>query len=512
MKSILLALVISSLPLTAFEGFYVGGGVGGHLTEGEQTGSLAGANSGVPGRAPVIAFDTTQLQKKMFDHGAAGMLYAGYGRGWGSFHLAAEGFIQLGYAKLPNTQKNIELEASTADLELYTIPTNATACLHCCQGGIDLLPGWSPNHLILLYGRIGVGVARTSLSVKGSFFGVAEDDSWELPFSLSHDKTSASWRIGGGWESPLTNRLSLRADYIYTDLGKQSVQGAFATTSVEGATVTTNLTDRVHLYDHALLLGLSYRFCNPWTLDCSRWCKACAYSGIYIGGAIGGGALEAHQSGDTYGMQIIRSVTQQVAGAPSQLYNNQFQGVVFLGYGWERHRLYLGGELFATADSHTSMDCTGKVQISFPTLDTVYTTSYDTSIQSSTWQYGFDLRPGVLLNPLTLLYGRVGVSAAQIKANSDALFAENAENWSLPESVSASMWKAIFRVGAGLEYLLTSRLHLRADYVFTNYGIVSFNDEVTGVDIDGDSVTLTNTLSSHLQSNSLVVGLSYYFH
>jgi opacity protein-like surface antigen len=507
MKCVLLALVISSLPLAAFEGFYVGGSVGGHLTEGEQTGSLVGTTSLGGG-----IVDTTQLQKKMFDHGAAGMLYAGYGRGWGSFHLAAEGFIQLGYAKLPNSQKNIEIEQSVAST-LYSMPTNATACLHSCQGGIDLLPGWSPNHLILLYGRIGVGVARTSLSVKGSFFGTELDERWNLPFSLSHGKTSASWRIGGGWESPLTNRLSLRADYIYTDLGKQSVQGAFATTGSVGALITANLTDRVHLYDHALLLGLSYRFCNPRTLDCSRWCKACAYSGVYIGGAIGGGDLEAHQSGGAYSAVPVLAATMQTAALPSQLYNNQFQGVIFLGYGWERRRLYLGGELFAAGDSHTSMDCMGKVQLTVSSPDVAYTTSYDTSIRSSTWQYGFDLRPGVLLNPLTLLYGRVGVSAAQVKANSDALFTgAGAPLWSLPESASASAWKATFRVGAGLEYLLTSRLHLRADYIFTNYGVISFNNEATGTTSNGDLVTLTNTLSSHVQGNALVVGLSYYFH
>ena len=178
-------------------------------------------------------------------------------------------------------------------------------------------------------------------------------------------------------------------------------------------------------------------------------------------------------------------------------------------------RAFFGGELFASGTTDTSMDFSGQALFNDTNNDTLYSTSYETSVKSSIWQYGLDLRPGFLLMPLTLIYGRVGVSAAEIKAHSNASVSANngaGITWALADANSKSNWKATFRLGLGIEQLLTSKLHLRGDYIFTNYGVVSFTDTVTGQDSEGDSTRLYSRLSSHVQNNAIFLGLSYYFH
>jgi opacity protein-like surface antigen len=514
-KHILLVLIVSCSSLVAFEGFYVGGGIGGHLSQGAGRKVQALGTNIIAGTPNEVS---TVLQREMFDHGTAGILYAGYGITWKTLYLAAEGFIQLGSAHLQNIQRNVAEQDSEGDQ--FAILTDATARIQCCQGGLDLLPGWSPNPVTLIYGRIGVGVAKTSLKEDGAFFGTTFNPAVLLPFNLplrlSKDKTSATLRAGGGLECSITKRFSLRGDYIFTDYGKLSVQGA-SQNSTEGFILTTSISDGVHLYDHALLLGLCYRFCDQNVTSLVPWRKTCHYSGFYFGGSTGGGALEATQRGQALGSVPGFVDLTVIAEEPPQLTHQQFQGMLFLGYGLAWQRLYLGGELFAVSASHTSMDCLGQVVYITPPPVFSYSSSYKTSIATSTRQYGFDLRPGVLLTPLTLLYGRIGVGSAHIKAHSNAAFqgidpfADLA--WFLPEETSARKRKTTFRLGIGLEHLLTSQLHLRADYIFTNYGIISFNNTARGRSAVGDQpVVFNNTLTSHLKSNAVVVGLSYYFH
>lgn len=317
-------------------------------------------------------------------------------------------------------------------------------------------------------------------------------------------------RVGGGLESRLTQNLSLRADYIYTDYRNLSVNGSSSLVNSGGVTQENTRRSSIHLYDHIALLALSYRFCSE------PLCDVCLstrdYCGFYLGGACGGSALEGTLHGSARGSNINDGLNSTLVEAPSQLFNNQFQGAVYFGYAYPLERLYLGAEAFIAAATDTSMDF-NQNSIFNNTSIFFWSTRSRASLATSTCQYGVDLRPGIFLTPLTLLYSRVGVAAAEVKVYPNAEFIGNTPvpSWALSTSDSAKLWKAAFRFGLGLEQLLTSSLHLRVDYIFTNIGSVSLNDFASGFDGGGNPVTLESTLSTRFQNHALLVGLSYYF-
>ena len=184
-------------------------------------------------------------------------------------------------------------------------------------------------------------------------------------------------------------------------------------------------------------------------------CSDPTFCGCYLGGAIGGGILEARQSGNTnvFDVGFFEPV---IVYSPSQLYNNQFQGMAFIGYGRHRNIFYFGGEFFASAASHVDMHF--KESITAEAFHSVPPNIMsDRSVKASIWQFGMDFRPGASISPVTLLYARVGVSAAKLKAKADSsTFTSSFATFNLSNSQHRENWKATFRLGLGLEYLLTS--------------------------------------------------------
>jgi outer membrane immunogenic protein len=79
--------------------------------------------------------------------------------------------------------------------------------------------------------------------------------------SFSHSKLG--WTVGGGAELPLWSQWSVKAEYLYVDLGR--VTDAFTTgldaTQLPATSQTTSTSFKIH--DHIVRFGLSYHF-NYW--------------------------------------------------------------------------------------------------------------------------------------------------------------------------------------------------------------------------------------------------------
>ena len=505
MRYLLIALVINFSPLIASYGCYIGGSVGGHFTEGKQT-------SRAVGTFETNVINPADLQDRVFDRNASYLLYTGYYKGWESLYLAIEGTLQLGHAKFHSSQTGNNLVIGN-ETEFNTSST-VKGYINTVQGGADFLPGWLINSATLLYGRIGVGGATARLKTYSNNYSLIDFASGSLFLYLTNKKSFATLRAGVGLEQRLNSRFSIRSDYIFTDYGKISLQSLKTGTSVGLDTtipVTLHSNTKMRLYDHSVTLGLSYRLYCDEPINLNSCYSSSEFQRFYLGGVLGGSMLTAKQSGSVFGE---RSQTNQTLYVPSQLYRQQFQGMVFLGGGGAYKRAYLGGELFASANTPHAIKYKAEVLFDNTTNNnTNYSTSSNTSVESSVWQYGFDTRPGILFTSSTLVYGRVGVSAAEIEVDSKALFTANngtGVTWSVPKEISNHKWKAAFRVGLGVEQALTSNLHIRADYVNTYYGKISFNNTATGLDNDGTEVSLKNTLSNRLKNNALLVGLTFY--
>lgn len=494
----LFLFLMTPTSLLAMQGFYLGGSIGGRFTEATQRQASKGIFDG--------DVESLKYQSNIFDEDFSQMIFAGYGLSWCDFYLAAEAIVQLGSFHLKDSQFFITDWPSAIGSALHIRVPNYQFCL-------DFLPGFYLGPMTLLYARLGASFAKTSVEVEADLVDLAAFfDSATLK-----QKNENSWphlRLGAGVEQFIASHVSLRLDYVYTDYGSTF----FQPTQLDVRLNFASMNSHIHLYDHRTMLGLAYHFAccqEPCIFDAP--CSASGYRGLYVGSGIGGSILKARQEGSLLGTSndVFNFADHIEAGVPSRVYHNQFQSMFFVGFGIPWSRLYLGGEAFASLSTHADIDF--KLQGSFNRFGSkISSITAETLLTLSSWQYGLVFRPGILLTPYTLVNARVGASVALIKANANAF---NADQFLtdislfLPQSTFVSKRKAVLQIGLGIEHQLSRKVHLRADYFYSDYGFLSFNTTVTGSDSDlsGTVGSLTTSLRTRLCTHALTLGLSYYF-
>ncbi len=103
-----------------------------------------------------------------------------------------------------------------------------------------------------LRGRLGTSIAeRTMLyGTAGLAYGKIKYDTynnWTDQYG-SHSKTRAGWAVGAGIEHAFTDNVSLKTEYLYTDLGKLTLHNDPA----DVAKIKTNF--------HTVRIGVNYKF------------------------------------------------------------------------------------------------------------------------------------------------------------------------------------------------------------------------------------------------------------
>ncbi len=250
-----------------------------------------------------------------------------------------------------------------------------------------------------------------------------------------------------------------------------------------------------------------------------------AFNGFYVGGALGPTYVRAHEN-------IAASVTAELGGtgvgdlsaaAPlsfqSDMSKTSLIGTLFGGYArtWNE-RYYLGGEIAVTeADYGMSNKLGAGVVLSiggFPI--SLADASITTHSNISPTQFTAAIRPGYLLTPTTLGYGRVGIAVA--RTSFSAL--SNATLLGLNSTLtpSANRFAGFFQTGGGLEQKINEHWTARVDYIYTNYGQAIARQNVTAntnFDILGtvSPVTLVVTGNNHIKyyDQSVFFGLTYQF-
>ena len=281
--SLLLALACSMQSLAAFEGFYVGGELGGVIADGKQNGesNITYANRGD------VNLDLTHKLKTSSWQGA---LFAGYGFLWHQLYLGGEAFVQFNDCELKSHNSGGFYDGFP---EVHILDSQTHLRINSVQYGVDFRPGWTITPRTLLYGRVGVGVAKLKYTTTNSFTLVDGNDQGFVSLTLHDDKTRAALRLGGGLEYQLSSNLTLRADYIYTNYGSVHVQGSEATTTnlvtslilnsdpdssedgvgtlAAGNPLIIRSQSKVHnINEHALMLGLSYYLLKQTYLQAPR--------------------------------------------------------------------------------------------------------------------------------------------------------------------------------------------------------------------------------------------------
>ncbi len=263
-----------------------------------------------------------------------------------------------------------------------------------------------------------------------------------------------------------------------------------------------------------------------------------AFKGFYLGGAAGGSFLTAQENTssqiivdfplDTLGNRVRTTVP---ANLEASLRDNSGMGALYVGYGLDINFLYLGAEAFVNFASyklHNSGSFSTEQFLALNIQTYSAANNWEENTKFSQTQYGLDFRPGILIKPEMLLFGRVGFARSGITQSSDlqgtvVYVASRSESNNFFElSSSTTINKIALRLGGGFEYHFSPKYSLRMDYIHVDYGKISTtgvtNNGITssvgllGYRLNNGTLSVTNAAALRsISSNAVTIGLSYYF-
>ena len=210
------------------------------------------------------------------------------------------------------------------------------------------------------------------------------------------------------------------------------------------------------------------------------------------------------------------------------LNHNFGAGALSIGFGkLTQSKLYVGGELalnLANRNASTQNTTTQNVNtqstggygpISNATLNT------NTYAKLNFAEFDLDGKFGTTLTSDSLIYARLGAAFNKLKINSNStlVISDNLVNPSISTTsalnATGSRNLVGLRFGLGGEHLLTKNLVAKLDYVFTWYGKTNISGVANVANTFNNTTTtngLTNSTFAKMNTQTVMVGLSYYFH
>jgi outer membrane immunogenic protein len=112
------------------------------------------------------------------------------------------------------------------------------------------------NWLFYVTGGLAVGSVKSNFNFTDTFATAAE--------SASMSQTRTGWTVGAGSEYALMNGWSVKAEYLYVDLGRQSTTSTNLTAFTPAIAYPSNVyTHSVDLRTNIVRVGLNYKFGGP---------------------------------------------------------------------------------------------------------------------------------------------------------------------------------------------------------------------------------------------------------
>jgi outer membrane immunogenic protein len=259
------------LPAWSWAGFYAGGNIGygwasdpTTLTDTTATTLTRVDDADTPapifiplGTTTATAAGTGNIDPK----GWLGGIQGGYNWQSNSFVYGLEGDIQI------SGQKGTVTICDTAGCPVGSGSANDSLKMPWF-GTLRGRFGFTPSPRWLVYGTAGLAVAEIQDSVTEGPVGGGAGTAW------STDTTRAGYAVGGGVEAALTDRWSIKFEYLYMGFGSISGGGtgaAVTTTTgacgfcaapriVEQITTQTSSATSTRIDDNVVRVGLNYHF------------------------------------------------------------------------------------------------------------------------------------------------------------------------------------------------------------------------------------------------------------
>jgi opacity protein-like surface antigen len=175
-----------------------------------------------------------------------------------------------------------------------------------------------------------------------------------------------------------------------------------------------------------------------------------------------------------------------------------------LGYGKQINKFYIGAEILSNFIKHEDSGESQSIDIANQCILT-----NKIKIKMSGLQYGIDLRPGFVINPTTLFYGRLGIMLSRFKLSSlnriNIIYASSADF-----NFTKSQYKPGLRLGLGVEEYLSHKISLHLEYIYTYYKDIKL-DEIIHLGAPEDPPEFTNKTKISPRTQNFIFGINYYF-
>jgi outer membrane immunogenic protein len=229
-------------------GFYAGANAGWVGSTGNDIG-LSGTDTGTGGLGSALAAGVIPSNINLGYNGFLGGGQLGYNWQFNSWVFGLEGDIDWVSAKSSVTVPDaVFIPPAGIHTPLTTNATRELDWLGTFRGRV----GYTPATPFLVYATGGLAVGEHKLGI-----GIS-DPTATPPANLfnQNSSTSVGWTVGAGAEWMFARQWSLKAEYLYVDLGNISstINYAYAPAN------TSSLTGTVHDRDNIVRGGINYHF------------------------------------------------------------------------------------------------------------------------------------------------------------------------------------------------------------------------------------------------------------
>lgn len=217
----------------------------------DWTGAYFGVNAGYGGgklKPHFYAYDNEfdeylDASASASASGFVGGVQAGYNFQSGSMVYGVETDIQY---------SNVEAKLSgSVSSSIFGLDASASGSV---KGSVEWFGttrarvGFTPTDRFLVYGTGGVAYGKYKLKAEGSYdIGDINDTG-----SVSTSKSKVGWTVGAGTEYAITDNLTFKAEYLYTNLGRWNL--------LELGDADAGLKLSSKLDFHTVRVGLNYKF------------------------------------------------------------------------------------------------------------------------------------------------------------------------------------------------------------------------------------------------------------
>lgn len=234
--------------LMLHDGFYIGVGVGYDSYRVHSSLSSTTTDVTVPG-APV-ALAASSASSNDAATGWMGGIFAGYGRYFDWFYLAAE---------LNANTSNAD-STTTFNRSDFTEPDNVSGSVKLkarTSYGIALLPGIKLNDSSLLYIRL--AYLRTNFKANAST-SVVDDGVTVLNLADSSNEWRNGFNYGVGIETAIAEDVSIRGEFDHTSYNSKTVNATDTITPIPGVLVNASMSNKFNVSNNEFMLSLLYHF------------------------------------------------------------------------------------------------------------------------------------------------------------------------------------------------------------------------------------------------------------